>query len=216
MKKTVIAALLVSCATFASAASIKGSGKVVEQQRQIGDFTALRTEGAYSLIVRNGAAPSIKLSGDDNLLPLVETTVTGKQLVIAFKKDTSINMNQTIKIEVTVPKLERFSNEGAGKTEILDLKGDSFEIQYEGAGLVKATGTVKKLIVNAQGAGALELQSLKAEDARVSVQGVGAVKVFASNVLDASLEGVGSLKYYGHPKTLRKSAAGLGSVSAGD
>jgi len=38
----------------------------------------------------------------------------------------------------------------------------------------------------------------------------------ASESLDADVGGVGSLKYYGNPRTVHKSAGGVGSISKGD
>jgi hypothetical protein len=45
---------------------------------------------------------------------------------------------------------------------------------------------------------------------------VGSVKVYAGDTLDAEVGGVGSLKYYGNPRIVRRHAGGIGTLSKGD
>jgi len=49
----------------------------------------------------------------------------------------------------------------------------------------------------------------------VKLGGVGSVKVWATQTLDASVGGVGSLTYYGEPKQVNTHGGGLGSISKG-
>ncbi|GAB3261688.1 head GIN domain-containing protein [Chitinimonas naiadis] len=213
----VVMAAVMSVGAFA--ASIKGSGNVIEQTRPIGDFQTIRSEGAWSLDVKVGPAPSLKIRADDNLMPLIETTVSNNQLFIRMKdsnqKSISIGKNSSLRIELTVPKLTSYTHEGAGKASFHDLSGDKFTLAYEGAGLVTASGKVDKLTVQASGAGAVDFDELKARDVTVSLEGVGAVSVYASESLTASVDGIGSLTYYGKPGKISKSVSGIGSVSAG-
>ncbi|WP_374350734.1 head GIN domain-containing protein [Chitinimonas sp.] len=214
-----IATTLLLCSSFALAAEIRGSGKIIEQTRQVSDFTAIRSEGAYVLDVTAGAATSLKISGDDNFLPLLETSVSNGELQIRFKngKDAvHFGSNSKLRITVTTPTLNRFSGEGAGKVMFHNLAGDSFTIAYQGAGLLTAGGQVKNLTVQADGAGSMDLKALKAANATVSLEGVGAINVHASESLTASVDGIGSLTYYGHPAKVSKSISGIGSFRAGD
>ena len=40
--------------------------------------------------------------------------------------------------------------------------------------------------------------------------------MYATDTVNAVAKGMGSLTYYGKPKTINKSVSGIGSVSAGD
>lgn len=210
----VVAAL----AAGAVAASIKGSGNVLEQSRPVADFQSIRSEGAWVLDVKVGGAPSLKVRADDNLLPLIETTVNQGELTIRFKDDTpSIGFKrQSPRIEVTVPKLSAYRHEGAGQATFHNLQGERFALSYDGAGLITASGQVDKLSVEASGAGSLDLDRLKAREVTVNLAGVGAVQVYASESLTAAVDGIGSLTYFGKPKRLSKAVSGIGSVRAGD
>jgi hypothetical protein len=88
-------------------------------------------------------------------------------------------------------------------------------VRFGGAGSFKADGNVKNLTLNVGGVGSIDTRELHAESATVHVGGVGSVKVWASTRLDAAVGGVGSLTYYGDPKTVNTSGGGLGSISKG-
>ncbi|MBL8508718.1 head GIN domain-containing protein [Chitinimonas sp. JJ19] len=201
------------------AEEVRGSGRVVEQLRPVTDFQSIRSDGVWILDVKVGPAPSVKVKADDNLQPLIETVVQNKQLHIRFKdgkQTVHLKDDSKLRIEVTVPKLTAYSHEGAGKTIFHDINSEQFSLDYEGAGLVTATGRVGKLSVQAAGAGALDLDALKARDVSVSLEGVGAISVYASESLTAAVDGIGSLTYYGKPAKVSKTVSGIGSVSAGN
>jgi hypothetical protein len=77
-------------------------------------------------------------------------------------------------------------------------------------------GDVKTFTMKAEGVGEVDAQALLANDADVSFRGIGDVKVFARNRLDAVVQGMGGVTYYGKPRTVNKSASGIGSVKAGE
>jgi hypothetical protein len=106
--------------------------------------------------------------------------------------------------------------EGAGETLLNGVASDRLDISYLGAGHLAANGKVKYLRLNAKGVGEVDTRNLHAERVDVNFEGVGEVSVYASELLNAIAKGIGGLTYYGHPKTINKSVAGIGSVSAGN
>lgn len=217
--RSIIAIFAAVLAASSFAASIKGNGKLLEQTRPVADFQTIRSEGAWSLDVQVGPAPSVKVIADENLLPLIETAVQNRELNIRFKDgehSIKLNRNSSLRIEVTVPKLTSYQHEGAGKSVFRGLSGERFAINYEGAGLITASGKVDTLSVQASGAGSLDLDELKARNATISLEGVGSIRVYASESLTAAVDGIGSLTYYGKPAKVSKAVSGIGSVQAGD
>lgn len=218
MRRTLITLALALTGLAAQAADIKLSGNIVEQNRPVTDFQSIRSEGLWSLDVQVGPAPSVKIKTDANLMPLIETSVNKNELLIHFKDSNHISFGSkpTLRIEVTVPKLAAYTHEGAGKTVFHDLVGEKFSINYEGAGVLTATGKVDSVSLQANGAGVIDLKGLKAKQAAVNLEGIGAVNVYASESLAVQVDGLGSLTYYGNPAKISKNVSGIGSVSAGD
>lgn len=206
MKKIIILGSLLLCSLV----------QAEEQSRQVSSFNSIRSKSAFNLLVEVGKEQSIKINGDEKFLANVKTEVIGDELLITMKQSNSIKVNDIAQVVITVPSLVSFKMEGAGKTTINNLSGPRFDLAYEGAGLIMANGKVKNFKVRMQGVGLADMKDLIAEQVDASVEGVGSVKVYASEKLKASVQGVGSLNYYGNPKSVTKTVGGIGSVSAGD
>lgn len=208
MRTSLILALLL-CSTVASAA---------EQSRPLPAFNAIRTQGAINMVVEAGKAQSFVIRGDDKYIAGIETRVVDGTLMITFPKNKKNNLeiSSDAKILVSLPALRAFHVEGAGSVELNNLAGDSVDIGFQGAGRLAAKGRVKVLKLNAQGVGDVDTRALLAERANVTFEGIGAVKVYASERLDAVVQGMGSLNYYGNPRVINKTVEGIGSVKSGN
>ena len=75
-------------------------------------------------------------------------------------------------------------------------------------------GSVGHLRLNAQGVGEVVARDLVAQDADVSFMGIGDVSVHAKKRLNASVQGLGNLTYYGKPQSVSRSVTGIGNVTA--
>jgi hypothetical protein len=187
-----------------------------EQKRELPAFNAIHSKGAVNMVVQVGQAQSVRVTGDDKFIGQVAMKVVGGELVITIDNEKNVRFKSDSKIFVTMPALKAFRVEGAGLAELNNILGDRMDIQFEGAGRLVANGKVKMLKLNAQGVGDIDTKALLAQHANVNFEGIGRVKVYASERLDATVEGMGSLNYYGNPKTVNKTAEGIGSVKAGD
>ena len=188
-----------------------------EQTRPLPAFDAVSTQGPINMVVEVGQAQSFVLKGDDKFISSIETRVVGGKLLITFPKNkkNEMNINSDSKILIGMPALRAFHVEGAGSAELRNINGDSIDIGFQGAGRLVASGKVKFMKLNAQGVGDVDTKALLAQRADVRFEGIGAVKVYASERLDASVQGMGSLDYFGNPRVVNKTVEGIGSVRAG-
>jgi hypothetical protein len=186
-----------------------------EQVRSVAPFTTVSNAGPINLTIEVGKAQSLVVRGSDDYLADVQTEVVGSELRIHMPHDAMSGNRHwdDMKVTITVPQLTAFSMSGAGTTTITHASGDSLDVRFSGAGSLKADGSVRNLTLNVGGVGSIDTRELHADTAIVKVGGVGSVKVWAGTRLDASVGGVGSLTYYGDPKTVNTSGGGLGSIS---
>ena len=208
MRTPVIFALLITSASATATAA--------EQIRPMPAFNGITVQGPINMIVEAGKAQSLVLKGDDKFIKRVITQVVGGKLIITFSRDEKNNVNSDSTINITVPALVSFHLEGAGSAQLRNINSDSIDIGFQGAGRLVASGKVKQLKLNAQGVGDVDTKALMAQDANVKFEGIGAVKVYASQKLDAVVQGMGSLNYYGNPRIVNKKVEGIGSVKAGN
>jgi len=212
---------------------VKGSGQEVTQTREIADFTALDVGGMYEVELVAGQSPSLVISGDDNIVPLVSTTVHNGKLTIT--SEGRIRPKLALKLNITVPNIERVHSSGASELQIRQVNNDKLfietsgagsvvleaetkhlTIETSGAGSIKARGVAETFVVETSGAGDVQAKDLRASNVKVSVSGAGDVEVFARQTLDVHVSGASDVSYYGNPKTVNKHVSGAGDVRKRD
>ena len=188
-----------------------------EQNRQVESFSSIKTQGALDVRVEVGKAQAISIKGEDRFISKVITRVFGDELIISLKNEkNSEHMSNDLIVTVMVPELKKFTMEGAGKTNIKDINAERFELNYEGVGYLELKGSANVFKLHAKGVGMVNAKKLKADYVDANVEGIGAVEVYAKDKLKVSVQGIGSLTYYGNPRSVSKSTEGLGSVKAGE
>jgi hypothetical protein len=194
-----------------SESKVTGSGHVTEVTREIGTPHAIELEGAYTAEITIGDKPSLRISADDNIIPLIETTTDDGTLTVSY--DRKFSTKSGPKLFITVPSLDSLKLETSNVT-IAGLNGGSFSLKIEGASDVRASGTVEKASINIAGAGSVKFAKLDAADVSIDMAGAGKAEVTARETLDVAIAGAGSVVYSGSPKTVNKRIAGFGTVSA--
>lgn len=189
---------------------IKGNGKIKKEKREITDFTKLEVGGVYRLNIKCGGEPSLTITAEENLLPLIRTRVLGDKLKIDNKKN--ITTHKDIIIEITVNELNSIECSGAAIIDVKEIDTQEFDVDLSGAACINLEGETKKLHIQLSGAGNFDSSELKAKDVYISVSGAANAIVYASNFLDASVYGVGSIVYYGNPKNTKTNVSGFGSI----
>jgi len=190
---------------------VRGSGKVKTENRDLANFTELSVGGAFTVNIVSGKEPSFKISAEENLLPLISTSVRGSTLNIKTKKN--ISPRKEILIEITTKELNEVECSGANNINIRGVNTDNFTIGLSGAGNIKVEGETDRVHARISGAGNINAKNLKSKDVFISVSGAASASVFASNFLDASVSGVGSIDYYGYPQKTNTNVSGVGSIS---
>lgn len=169
------------------------------------------------MTVNAGQKQSVTLSGSETALAKIETKVVDGVLVLSMVERTHFSNDEKMaRITINVEQLNQFQMEGAGKTELHNLSGERFRLNYQGVGLLRATGKVQTFVLKAEGVGSVNARELEAQHVDVNLQGVGSVQVRAKESLRAKVDGIGSLTYYGKPGRISKTVDGIGSIHAGE
>ncbi len=215
--------------------SVRGSGTVVSQTRDVADFNTIEINYPVELNVQQGASTSLAVEAEDNLLPQLTTRVSGTTLYIENSQPDwikRVNPTRPVRIALTIKTLQRVDFPSAGTLRVGNFQTDHLEISISGAGTVNLPGlTAQSLTVNLSGAGSITAAGsantlnldisgvgsfhagdLASQTADINISGAGSATVWVKNSLTASISGTGSVKYYGSPSVQRQ-ISGLGSVS---
>jgi hypothetical protein len=210
--------------------STSGDGKKVTQPRAVGEFKAVRLEGALDVRLKVGAPTSVAVTIDGNLQPLVETRLDGDTLVVSTKG--SMSYHGEGRVELATPSLRAFAIQGSGDAVIEGGQGDlaltvsgsgdltwrgaagALHVEIEGSGDVKLAGTADEARVQVSGSGDVHAKDLTARSASVEVAGSGDVELtLAGGTLKASVAGSGDVHWYGTAQVERASVAGSGEIA---
>jgi hypothetical protein len=211
---------------------VQGSGRIVKQVRQVGNFTGLSLGLPGHLLLRIGNSEGVAIEADDNLLPLVETVVEDGMLKIRATRRNLDLRPTSIRIVVQARSIERLALGGAGSIDADALRAPRLDIDLGGAGSIRlqgvdsetmavslggsgdlqaARGTIGRLTVAIGGSGDVDLGRVRANSASVTIAGSGEATVWPRNALSATIAGSGDVNYYGDPQ-VSKSTAGSGGV----
>jgi len=190
-------------------ADVKGSGKRMTQKRDVAPFTAISADGAFDVEVVCQKTPGIEIEADDNILPLISTEVSNN--VLRLKTTSSYSAEDAPKVKITVPNIEAFSANGAGKFAISGLNNDKVQISLNGAPTLSASGTTKLLSVDTNGAAKVDTHNLRAPHAVVDSKGVSKVDLGVTDQLDVTVSGPSHVTYKGDP-VVNKTVHGPGKV----
>lgn len=208
MRRLVLASLL-------GLASLAAHAADQSQVRNVGTFSEISNSGPFNISIDVGKAASVTASGSATFLDQLVTEVHDGELRIHLKDDHVNHLGDDNRITITLPQFTRYRMSGAGGTTLTHMAGDALDVSMSGAGSLKASGEVKRLKLSLSGVGSVDARELHAQSVRADVSGVGSVKVWSSDVLEGSVSGVGSLTYYGDPKTVNTRGGGIGSISRG-
>jgi hypothetical protein len=190
---------------------IAGSGNRKTEKRELKSFSAIDTSGAYEINITCQKPASFEIEADDNILPLIKTEV--RDGVLFVSNDQEYHSSKSPTLRISLPEVNSVSSHGAGDVKIADANGSDLSLKSTGAANIDATGKAKNLTISSTGAGNIDTSKLTAEKAKVDATGAANVDVYASEQLDVSVSGVGSVTYSGNPKVVNKSVSGIGSVN---
>ena len=189
---TLMATALTLGASAALAADIVRETRAVDAR-----VTRVKLDGVVDLVVRQGAKPSLVLSGERADLAHVSTQQRGETLEIDTEGRgnwNSGNRNPRLRAELTVPNLTEFVSEGVGASTLSGFAGDRIVLALDGAGAVTLNGSYRNIDASLGGVGRLTIDATKADRMDLALRGAGQLAVSGqTRALRATLAGVGSL-----------------------
>jgi Putative auto-transporter adhesin, head GIN domain len=174
-------------------------------------FSSVDLRGSSDVTIHAGGARSVVVHADDNLLGQVTTQVHARTLVIGTRG--SFTTSSLMTVEITVPSLQALALSGSGAITASNIQAPRVSVRLSGSGAVRAGGTVTRLDVSLGGSGDAELGQLVARDVHAVLSGSGRIVTHATNTLQASVPGSGTIVYSGNPAHVTTSITGSGAIT---
>ena len=204
-----IAAGTAGCERFLGP-KVVGSGISTTQTRTVdGVYSALDIAGGLTVEAVVGESTSLEITGDDNIVPLIQTIVRDSRLMIELKE--RVKPVTPIKIVARLSSVSRISCAGAVTLRMDGITGEKLEFETAGAGSATLRGQVMELSIDSAGAGDIDAAGLLAKRVSVDIAGAGNVTTHAEESLKVSITGAGNVSYSGEPK-IEQTVTGFGKV----
>ena len=191
---------------------VRGNGHVVTETRQVGNFTRVEADGAFTINWTAGPA-KLSITTDENLFEYIRTDLSDDRLRIEWIKP--LKGTRGIRVDVSSPLLSRATLNGAVKFTATNLSGSEFYLEGNGATRSTLTGNVNAMSGELNGASRLDAEGLTARAMELAISGAGRASVNVTDVLKVSISGAGKVTYAGNPR-VSKDISGAGSVSKRD
>jgi hypothetical protein len=212
---------------------VDGSGNVIEEARALTGFKALTITGPVDVQLKASDTERVVVRGDDNVVPLITTTIESERLVVGLKSNTSIHTRNKMHVTVEFKQMNGILIRGSGDVRgdiikapifeavvrgsgdiVIDrIEADAVALSINGSGDFTAGGRAGSLGVNVSGSGDVHTENLEARQVAVRIRGSGDVRVHAAEALQVDIAGSGDVRYRGSPQlTVKK--AGSGDVRA--
>ena len=193
-------------------------GSNIESAKSINPFN--KKNRAICNYTQTDGASSLEISMDENLFDLLDIENKDHKLIIKAKSGkkicpTHLVLNTSSKnlkeagisgsIDFIADQPLQLTNtsfyiSGVGDVKLADLSCDTFKVAISGVGNIYLNGNIKKGKYSVSGVGHVYAFDCPVEDLECEVSGVGGMEVNATQKLDASTSGVGSVKYKGNPE----------------
>ena len=210
MVRCVLTLAIVALAPLAAAQDITGSGKSTTVKRELSVITAIeiRTTGNLEVIV--GTAGVLEITGDDNVVPVIKTEVSGEKLLISCDK--SFTSKSDLKFVLNVAALKTLDIYSTATAKVTGIAGESFAMEIHGSGKAALSGKTDNLKAKIKGSGKVDALNLAARDADMTITGTGSAQLNAADTLKVTITGTGKVEYTGTPK-VSKTITGIGEVT---
>ena len=188
---------------------IRGNGQIKTDERPVSVFANIDARGAFIIEWQSGT-PSLRITTDENLLPYIDSNVSGDTLHLRTREQ--IRPTHGIRVVISSPTRAGARISGAVKLDAKQLSGTRFALEARGASRVSLDGNIDELLADLTGASELAAGGLQTKTAEISTTGAGDAEIAVAETLKVAITGAGKVKYSGNPATIEKHITGAGSI----
>jgi hypothetical protein len=208
-----------------------GSGNVITEKRQPGNFTDVVVSGNFIVKLQESDTTQVEVRTDDNFMRVVETYVSGTTLYIKLKDGVRLVQANSIQVNLKSPLYHAITYSGEGTVSCIDtlhtdhfsytvnsnndavflVKTPKLDFVLNGNGHMDIRGSVDNYHCEVNGNPDISGTALAAADASITLNGSGKHSINIRNTLNAIIKGSAKIQYLGDP-VVHSDVQGTGSV----
>lgn len=209
--------------------------KMVEAYMKVEPFETITIDLVLSVCFVQADKYCVEAQGTERLIKAIDIKVKDGQMTITSDKHYKINRGEKLTLTIYSPTLSRIVlngvgnvripdkletkfmevvNNGVGNIRFYDLQCDELIVKSTGVGNIELAGRTEKIIITSDGVGSVEAYDMVSKVTNVQMDGVGSIHCYASERIDCTNDGVGSIFYKGNPTIEHVRKTGVGSIKS--
>lgn len=202
MKKLLSVAVMISTVALTGCyyygPCLDGSGPVIGEVRSISDFTGVSNTGSFDVYVTQSDEFYVEVVAQENLIPIIDTYVSGYTLIIETKNGSCYRSNSPIEVHVSLPELEVLRLTGSGKVFADVAETQVFECSNTGSGIINIDSVIaKSFSLSNSGSGTVDVLESYVNEMSMIQSGSGTIEggvVYESNEVTISHSSSGRVR----------------------
>lgn len=155
---------------------VNGSGPLSSELRDIHNFTGVTNTGSFEVYVSEADTFGVELVAQENLLAIIETYVSGGNLIIETRNNNCYRSSSAVEIYVSLPELDQLRLSGSGKLIADVAASPEVEVANSGSGSIEVDSIYADAFrVSNSGSGYITLQGVVADEANMTQSGSGTI-----------------------------------------
>lgn len=155
---------------------LNGSGPVVSEEREVANFTGVRNTGSFTVYVTEAESFGVEVLAQENLLPIIETYVSGSNLIVSTKNGACYKSSSPVEVLVSLPEIDMVSLSGSGQLYADVLSSAEVEISNSGSGSMQIDSVyAESYAVGNSGSGSIAVDHSYADEADLVQSGSGSI-----------------------------------------
>lgn len=228
--------LLTACFLPLNEISVRGSGKLVTETRNIRGIDRVELATFSDLEIIQSEDEGLVITAEDNLMPHILTTIRGSTLEIHTKENVNLypthNPICILKVknisalsvsssgsifskQLNVQKLDLAIN-SSGNIEIGNLSATDLRAAISSSGGINLKGRVSSLDIHISSSGNFNASDLQSDSAYVNISSSGSARVWVIKDLDVQISSSGNVYYYGSPQVTSHTSSSGKVISLGN
>ncbi len=226
--------LALAAVTFGSGERVTGSGRIVDERREVAGFIAVHLTGPVDVELKASDHDAVIVRADDNIAPLIETRVSAGDrpaLEIGIRAGAGFRSSHTPVVVVEFRAISELVMRGSGDVRADRLAATDFALSMAGSGDARlgtlearrfaavlagsgdlfVAGRAEEQAFRISGSGDVDAARLEGRHVQVAIAGSGDASVNAAETLDVTIAGSGDVAYRGAPRVTQR-IRGSGSI----
>ena len=177
---------------------IRGSGKVVREERQVKNFTGVRVSNQGDLKIELGDKEQLIIEAEDNLIEHIDTWIEDGMLKIGTKRNINLRNKKSIRYYLTAKKLDYLAVSSSGDITAPKLKAEDFTVRISSSGDIDLDALeAENISVGISSSGELYIGELSANELSVKISSSGDFKIDEGEVEEQTIHISSSGNYDG-------------------